>query len=139
MNELRYTLFCSHKGNIESHQLPSCKDSLAKHLQRANFQAAICKRCLQTHPQTPNPVGKGWKLEDGRLVIDWMDGPAAPQAVLDLLSCKCSRSCKLPSCECLMYGLKCTDMCRLMDCANQPNSDNCVPEYTEDEDYDDDP
>lgn len=37
VNELRYTLFCSHKGNIESHQLPPCKDSLVKHLQRANF------------------------------------------------------------------------------------------------------
>ena len=63
VNQLRYNLFCSHKGEIESHQLPPCKDSLAKHSQRANFQAAKWKKSLQADPETPSLIGNGWKLE----------------------------------------------------------------------------
>ena len=62
--------------------------------------------------------------EDGKLVIDWMGGQPAPQAVLELLSCQRSRSCKLSSCSCIVKGLKCTDMCRLEDCTNKPEDDN---------------
>lgn len=133
VNLLRYHLFCARKGEIESHQLPPCKDSLKKHVQRANFQAAIWKRSLQADPETPSPVGNGWKLEGGSLEIDWMDGSPAPQAVLDLLSCKCSRSCRLPSCECLVNGLKCTDMCRLRDCDNQPSTEDSDTEDIEED------
>ena len=71
----------------------------------------------------PSPVGRGWKIEkDGaneRLVVHWMDGQPAPQAILDLLACNCTRKCELPKCECMVNGLKCTDMCRLPDCNNQ--------------------
>ncbi|CAH3160564.1 unnamed protein product, partial [Porites evermanni] len=81
-------------------------------------------RLLQRCPDIPSPVGSGWCTEDGRLVIDWMGGQPAPQAVLELLSCQCSRSCKLPSCSCILNGLKCTDMCRLQDCTNKPEDDN---------------
>ena len=122
VDELRYNLFCSKKGETESHQLPPCQDCLQKHCLRANYQAAIW-RSLQNNPGTPTPVGHGWRMEkeddQPMLVIDWMDRVPAPEAVLDLLSCLCSRSCKLPSCVCLTNGLKCTDMCRLRNCTNQ--------------------
>ena len=123
LNSLRYHLFCAKKGGIESHQLPPCNDCFRKHVQRANYQAAIWKRSLQRHPMTPSPVGKGWKWDDQdgtTLAVDWMSGQPAPQALLDLLACNCSRSCKLPSCGC--SGLKCTDMCKLATCDNQPLS-----------------
>ena len=51
-----------------------------------------------------------------------MDGQPAPQAVLDLLACNCTRKCSLPKCVCLSNGLKCTDMCRLQECENQATS-----------------
>jgi len=69
-------------------------------------------------------VGFGWCSEDEKLVVDWMGGQPAQQAVLELLSCQCSRSCKLPSCSCIVNGLKCTDMCRLQDCTNRPDDDD---------------
>ena len=31
INDLRYHLFCAKKGEIESHQLPPCKDCLVNH------------------------------------------------------------------------------------------------------------
>ena len=73
-------------------------------------------------------------MEEGaeQLVVDWMDGQPAPQAVLDLLACKCVRQCKLPKCVCMANGLKCTDMCSLSNCENRLSiSDN---EETGDED-----
>lgn len=148
INDLRYLLFCSKKGEIESHQLPPCLDSLRKHAERANYQAAIWKRSLETHPDTPTPIGRGWKLFETngkqQLEIDWMDGLPAPQALLDLLSCKCPKSCKLPKCICLVNGFKCTDMCSHSKCSNQESHDEYCDEEAasaaeeEDDEYADD-
>ena len=58
--------------------------------------------------------------------MHWMEGQPAPTAVLDLLACNCARKCELAKCECMKMGLRCTDMCRLVDCDNQdPLSDQC--------------
>ena len=137
VNELRYRLFCLKKGNVDSNQLPPCDDSLRKHALRANYQAAIWKRSLRRCPEIPSPLGCGWCTEDGRLAIDWMGGLPAPKAVLELLSCQCSRSFKLPSCFCMANGLKCTDLCRLRDCNNRCDDDDVVPDDEDDDDHDD--
>lgn len=90
VNDLRYRLFCAKRGEIESHQLPPCRDCLVKHAQRANYQAALWRRCLERDPQAPSPVGHGWKIESvggvDQLVVQWMDGQPAPEALLYLLA-----------------------------------------------------
>ena len=100
INDLRYQLFCSRRGEIESHQLPPCRDCLVKQAKRTNYQVAIWKRCLQQDPQVPSPVGRGWKTEheDGvaKLVVDWMDLKPAPDAIPELLACNCTRKCVSP-------------------------------------------
>ena len=111
-------LFCAKQGKIDSNQLPPCTDCLRMHSLRANYQAAVWRRSLQSCPQVPSPVGYGWVHEESKLSIKWMRGEPAPAALLESLSCSCARSCKLPSCMCLTNGLKCTDMCRLRDCNN---------------------
>ena len=63
VNELRCHLFCAKNGEIESHQLPPCRDYLAQHVQRANYQAAIWQRCPEQNPAIPSPEGRGWKIE----------------------------------------------------------------------------
>ena len=109
-------LFCAKRSEIESHQLPPCKD------------------CLANQPTTKLAVGRGWKIEkdgaDEHLVIHWMDGQPAPQAILDLLACNCSKSvyCRI------VNGLKCTDMCRVPDCENQAS----VVNIDTDDDLEDD-
>ena len=115
---LHYRLFCARKR--ESHQLPPCQDTLRKHCDRANYQAAILRRSLQSSPQIPLPISSRWCLSDGKLTIDWVSGEPAPKAVLELLSCQCKRSCQLPSCTCLANGLHCADMRQLQECTNQP-------------------
>ena len=104
INSLRYKLFCIKKGGIESSQLPPCHDCLQKHILRSNYQAAIWRRCLKNNANIPTPVGKGWLLERNSesepmsLAVDWMFGKPAPDAVLDLISCNCSKACDNDKC-----------------------------------------
>ena len=134
IHELRYRLFCLKRGDVESNQQPPCKDTLRKYSLRANYQAAVWRRSLQKCPEIPSLEGSGWCTEDGKLVVDWMGGQPAPQAVLELLSCQCSRSCKLPSCSCIVNGLRYTEMCRLTDCTNRPDDDDGVVSVNGDDD-----
>ena len=118
-----------HSGEAESHQLPPCQDSLYKHCRRANYQAAIWKNSLRNN-DIPSPVGHGWSLvNDGaqeRLVIDWMSGLPAPTAVIELMSCMCKKACNDDSCDCIRNGLKCSDLCRLITCSNQPDEEEDI-------------
>ena len=129
VNELRYQLFCNKRGEVESSQLPPCRDCLFMHVQRANYQAAIWKCSLQANAVVPSPTESGWTDDDGRLDIHWMRSPPAPDVVLELLACKCVRSCEMPSCTCLSNGLTCTDMCRLQKCSNQKPQDDTEPDF----------
>ena len=134
INELRYRLFCLKRGDVESNQLPPYNDAGCKHSLRANYQAAVWRRSLQKCPDIPSPVGSGWCTEGSELVVDWMGAQPVLQAVLELLSCQCSRSCKLPSYSCIVNGLRCTDMCRLQDCTNGPDDDDDAVSVNEDDD-----
>ena len=88
---------------------------------RPNYQAGIWRCSLQQHPLVPSPVKRGWvRNDDGQLTVEWMRGSPAPDAVLQLLLCNCSRRCKLPECQCMSNGLKCTNLCKLQTCDNQP-------------------
>ena len=65
-----------------------------------------------------------------------MDGQPAPDAMLDLLACKCTRKCELPRCVCLVNGLMCTDMCKLKDCDNRPSDDDINQSDTDEDEED---
>ena len=139
VNQCRYAVFCAKKGEAESHQLPPCQDSLYKHCRRANYQAAIWRNSLQNN-DIPSPVGHGWSLEnDGaqeKLVIDWMSGLPAPRAVIELMSCVCKKACNDNSCDCIRNGLKCSDLCRLTTCSNQPDEEEDLQVNLDEEDVD---
>ena len=120
VNDLRYQVFCAKNGDVESGQLPPCEDTLRQHTLRANYQAAIWRHSLESLPDIPEPsAGHGWELNtEGDLTIQWMIGEAAPNAVLSLISCKCTRSCHHSDCSCMLNGLKCTMACKLQNCSN---------------------
>ena len=106
------------------------------HVLRANYQAAIWRRCLESKPMVSDPRGCGWTTDgNGNLVKEWMQGSPAPDAVLQVISCKCVRACKLPDCTCLVNQLKCTSMCKLQTCTNQ-RIDNDADEAEEEMELD---
>ena len=95
INTSRHQLFCAKRGELEYTQLPPCEDCLSMHTMRANYQAGIWICNPQQHPLAPSPVKRDWVRNDvGQLMVGWMRGSPAPDAVLQLLWCKCSRRCK---------------------------------------------
>ena len=59
------------------------------------------------------------------IVIHRMRSPPAQYAVLELLVCKCARSCKLTKCTHMANRLACTDMfCKLQSCSNQKQQED---------------
>ena len=102
--------------------MPPNRDSLHKHIQRANFQAAIYKRCLQQDPDIPSPVGHWWKMNNNALGIDWMDMQPAQESILELSSCTCKKSrCRASKADdnCLLsLGFPCTKLCTCKNCCN---------------------
>ena len=61
----------------------------------------------------------------------------APDAVLELLACSCPKEYTIESCACLINNLKCTAMCKLKTCANQPLSDDPAEANTTDQEHQD--
>jgi len=112
VNQCRYAVICSKTGEAESHQLPSCRVCLHHHCKGSSYQTAVWKIAL-TNKQVPALVGNGWALESDEsgqwLNIVWMSGSPAPKAVIELLACTCKRVCR--SNTCVLYGLKCSDLC----------------------------
>ena len=67
VNDLRYHLFRSKQGKIESAQLLPC----LMHAKRANYLALICKKCLQ-NSDIPKPHdGHGWNLAGDGTLDGW--------------------------------------------------------------------
>ena len=119
VNLLRYKMYCANQGKIDAKNLPPCFDSLKHHSMRANYQVAVWRRCLDAIPDIPSPDGNGWSTnEDNVISIFWNELKPAPEEVLQLLSCECSRKCLSKSCVCLDNGFNCTNACRLKSCSN---------------------
>ena len=85
----------------------------------------------------PSPIGNGWKKEDDKLVIDWGDALPAPEAVMELMACNCSKVCSEDSCACLQNKMKCTYLCKLTTCSNQTIDDEAEDDEIEMDEDDD--
>uniref|UniRef100_A0A8C4NGS3 Uncharacterized protein n=1 Tax=Eptatretus burgeri TaxID=7764 RepID=A0A8C4NGS3_EPTBU len=55
VNDARYSMFSMATRNESV--MPPNRDALIKQVQRANFQAAVCKRSFDNHPDIPSPAG----------------------------------------------------------------------------------
>ncbi|MGH0164193.1 UNVERIFIED_CONTAM: hypothetical protein FKN15_047819 [Acipenser sinensis] len=67
VNECRYKLFCSR--NLQNNQLPPCRAALKKHIQRANYQAAIWRHALEAKPTIPDSAEHGSTVVEGDLTF----------------------------------------------------------------------
>lgn len=83
-------------------------------------------------------MGKGCFLETNahgeRFETDWMDGLPARRAVIELIACTCKKSCDETTCDCILNGLKCSDLCSLTTCSNQAEEEGDVIVEEEDDD-----
>ena len=132
----RWTLFRSRnlRGN-----LPPTRATLVMHICRANYAAAIDKSWTQWCPNLPAPVGYGWEMRGQILVATISSQAPAPEQVMNLIKCKCTRDeCKC-NCKCFQNTLPCTVLCECnckvsQDSLDQVPQDVDLEHLTDDED-----
>jgi len=116
--------FCAKNGDISSGKLPPCSDALRQHTHRANYQAAIWRGSLENSPTVPSPTGgHGWNILDGQREICWLTCAPAPEVVMQLMSCRCSRNCD-KDCPCVTNRLRCTPACKRQKCTYMQDDDD---------------
>jgi hypothetical protein len=134
VNLLRYQLFCQKQAKNDA--MPPTKDSLVQHTKRAAYQSFIWKQALEAKPTIPTPDGHGWHTVDGQLAPTLMTQPAAPNTLLELIRCGCSKGC-IKNCKCKNHHLACTQACKCTgdESCNNPNKmDICETDSDSDED-----
>ena len=135
VKELRWFLF--RKKQAESDKLPPTQAALHQAILRAHFQLLVWNKDTEPNPVLPSPSDYGWAMENAEWVPVMTTLPPAPEAVIELVKCGCSKErYSTNRCQCRRAGLLCTDLCSCSDdseCENQHNDD----QYEHDEDESD--
>ncbi|XP_028417356.1 uncharacterized protein LOC114541753 [Dendronephthya gigantea] len=135
INRVRYEMFKS--GKFDEELLPPNKDSLDQHINRANYQCFIWRKSTQAILNLPSFFNHGWKLDaEGNVYVNWMILPAAPDSILEFVSCKCKKGCENRRCSCVKASLRCSDLCSCTECRNKSTNGDDV-ESDSDDCYDD--
>lgn len=93
---------------------------------------------LNATQQLPWPVSNGWMKVDGVLEPLLMSKDPAPQGLLELTTCKCTKSvCRRDDlCPCKAHKMPCTEACLCMNdesCQNPHKPVDATPGSSEDE------
>ncbi|XP_061717344.1 uncharacterized protein LOC133525110 isoform X1 [Cydia pomonella] len=109
VNECRKNLFTKKDRQIDN--LPPTEAALKQHTLRAVLQAVyVWGQCLIKNQNIPCPSEWGWQKEGEVWVPLWTQSPMAAQACLELIRCRCLKSCR-NKCNCSKRQLKCTELC----------------------------
>ena len=108
VNSVRVSMFSKAKAGMEL--LPSSRDALELHVQRANYQAKIW---LMSEMETVDVTlpSDAWKKKSGCLKPQWTRLPPVPLSCLELVTCGCKTRCKTARCKCFKINPKCTNAC----------------------------
>lgn len=102
-------------------KLPPVMDEVIQHTKRANYQAAILRRSLESVINAPSPIGHGWMAPDGEceLAIQWRTVAVAPPELLEQIYCSCRKTkCSTRSCSCFSRNMRCGPLCKCTGCEN---------------------
>ena len=120
VDELRWVMFKKKQAHCE--ELPPTKSALIQAILRAHYQLIVWNNDIVANPELPSPLNFGWCLEDDKFCPVMTTNPPAPDAIMSLVKCKCSKSkCSKSSRSSSANAnppLPCTDLCECEDCTN---------------------
>ena len=93
-------MYRASRGVVSAEKFLPCFVSLKQHIKQANYQAAVLRSSLECYPTIPNPVGHGWSEVANGIDSVWNECSPAPNKVLYLLTCDCSRECEVGTRAC---------------------------------------
>ena len=97
--------------------LPPTTEAFQENVARAHFQVAVWRHSLEADPPSLEPTNNGWCKEEGSQLLCpttvQNDVPLAPEGLLKLIKCSCSRDrpCKTQKCGCCSSGMACSLFC----------------------------
>ena len=123
VNLVRYHAFKS--GKFEEELLPPNTDSLRMHINCAAYQCHIWRNATLPDFNTRSFTEHGWVIDkDGVVYVKWMNLPPAPESILELVNCKCTKGCGNNRCSCRKSSLECTELCKCHDCQNRDDAND---------------
>ena len=84
----------------------------------------------------PSQVGHGWESSEGQVLPVLMTKEPAPESLVELASCCCSKSPWRDNCSCKNSSLACTEACVCMGDSDCENPNKMVAESSDSEDSD---
>lgn len=108
--------------------LPPTKDAARLHSFRTYSQVQLW------YGNEKSPLDWGWKNSKNGLMPIATSQDAAPQELLNLISCKCAKGCNT-SCSCRKAGLRCSVMCAL--CQGKSCSNSLEVAKLDEDEYED--
>ena len=133
VKEVRWWLFTKRQAQTES--LPPTKDALYQGIIRAHYQCVVWNNDITARPEIPSSTEYGWVIENQRFKEVLMTESPAPEAVIHLIKCGCSKTkCTSARCKCKMASLPYTELCSC--CESDELCENIEPDmlyYSEDE------
>lgn len=126
LDSLRYRKFASKVvtnslSSVQVQTLPPTSDAAAQHCKRVYYQI---QEWTNTSVENYDAKDWGWLLKGGQLHPIRTILPAAPDALLHVVRCKCKSNCDTRRCTCRKHGLECTTACN--ECKGQ-SCTNCHP------------
>jgi hypothetical protein len=120
IRELRWHLFCKYMA--ESEKLPPTLGALKKHISRAHVQARVLRQAAVPKQELLDPLENGYHRDnnDGQLKPTTTDVPPAPEAIMEMVRCRCKGNYSSNRCPCKCRNLPCTDLCL---CSTQCEND----------------
>lgn len=95
-------------------KLPPTQGSLHEIIRRAHYQCIIWGQTLVPQPTVGSPTDFGWSLSEasGDFLPILSRVPLAPDSILQLVRCKCTKSQCGGRCSCRENDLPCTELCK---------------------------
>ena len=110
VNSARLSLFCQMSRPIDN--IPPTRVVLEQHTRRSIYQGGlIWGHCLEKCPDVATASDWGWKVDGSKFKPKWTVLPVAEKACLELISCKCMKSCR-GNCKCYRANFVCTALCK---------------------------
>ena len=142
VSKVRWWLF--RKKQTQSERLPPTQAALREAILKAHHQVLVWNKDVVANCTLPSPENYGWELHEEKWVPIMTTLHPAPQAIINLVKCKCSEErCSTNRCQCKKNGLYCIDLCGCSDngeqCENvlDDDSDKEDDHDDQDDDYDD--
>jgi len=132
VSRVRWNMF--RQSQAEAERLPPTPAALHQHILRAHYQCMVWCNDIVSDVHLPDPTLYGWSNCDGRYIPVVTDLKPAPEAIVELVRCKCKAGRCTSHCSCRVTGMVCTQMCR---CEADPDAcDNVDPVHISNENSD---